>query len=173
MTDYTGHFLTEAKGRGYYVPEDMYKRVLNFLKKMVRDSEANLSEKVYGLYILALAENPEVSQMNLIYENYFEKLNLTSRWYLAAAYKLIGEDKLAEEIAGKLSLEVPEPDEEYLRYSYGSPLREQAVILNCYYTIFGRVDEKLYEEIVKKIESGEWLSTQTVSYTHLTLPTIA
>lgn len=169
VTDYTGHFLTEAKERGYYVPEDMYKRVLSFMKKMVRDSEANLSEKVYGLYILALGENPEVSQMNLIYENYFEKLNLTSKWYLAAAYKLIGEDKLAEEIAGKLSLEVPEPDEEYLRYSYGSPLREQAVILNCYYTIFGKADEKLYKKIVKKIESNEWLSTQSMGYSLMTL----
>ena len=169
VTNYTGHFLTEAKEKGYYVPEDIYNKWLSFAKRMVRDSEINITEKVYALYILALSENPEISQMNLVYENYLDKLNLTSKWYLAAAYKLIGENKIAEEIAEGLKVMSEKEEDDYYKYSYGSEFRDKAVILNCYYTIYEKPEENLYKEILKTLQSNQWLSTQSVGYSLMTL----
>ena len=161
-TVYAGHFLTEAKNRGYYVPEDMYNKIISYEKNLVRNSEVSLETKVYALYVLALGNSPEISQMNLICENYFDSLNTTGKWQLAAAYKLIGEEKLAEETAEKLSLIPEKMSEEYERLSYGSEFRDKAVILNSYYTIFGKAEEKLYKEILARLQSNEWLSTQSM-----------
>ncbi len=169
-TNYVGQFLIEAKDKGYYIPDDMYNRWLSFTKQMSRSSEVTLNTKVYSLYLLAAAGTPQISEMNLVYENYFKDLNITSKWYLAAAYKLIGEDKMAAEMGDKLSLTVPpKEDEEYYRYSYGSELRDKAVILNAYYTIYGKPEENLYKEILQRLQSEEWLSTQSVGYSLMTL----
>lgn len=161
-TVYTGHFLTEAKARGYYIPEDMYNRVISYKKELVRNNNISLETKVYTLYVLALGDVPEISQMNLIYENYFDKLSTTGKWYLAAAYNLAGEDKLSKDTAEKLSLVPDKMSEEYERYSYGSELRDKAVILNAYYNIFGRPEENLYKEVLTKLQSNQWLSTQSM-----------
>ena len=161
-TVYAGHFLTEAKNRGYYVPEDMYNKIISYEKNLVRNSEVSLETKVYALYVLALGNSPEISQMNLICENYFDSLNTTGKWQLAAAYKLIGDEKLAEETAEKLSLIPEKMSEEYERLSYGSEFRDKAVILNSYYTVFGKAEEKLYKEILAQLQSNEWLSTQSM-----------
>ena len=161
-TVYTGHFLTEAKARGYYIPEDMYNRVVSYEKELVRNNNISLETKVYALYVLALGDVPEISQMNLIYENYFDKLSTTGKWYLAAAYNLAGEDKLSKDTAEKLSLVPDKMSEEYERYSYGSELRDKAVILNAYYNIFGRSEENLYKEVLTKLQSNQWLSTQSM-----------
>ena len=161
-TVYTGHFLTEAKARGYYIPEDMYNRVVLYEKELVRNNNISLETKVYALYVLALGDVPEISQMNLIYENYFDKLSTTGKWYLAAAYNLAGEDKLSKDTAEKLSLVPDKMSEEYERYSYGSELRDKAVILNAYYNIFGRSEENLYKEVLTKLQSNQWLSTQSM-----------
>ena len=161
-TVYTGHFLTEAKVRGYYIPEDMYNRVVSYEKELVRNNNISLETKVYALYVLALGDVPEISQMNLIYENYFDKLSTTGKWYLAAAYNLAGEEKLSKDTAEKLSLVPDKMSEEYERYSYGSELRDKAVILNAYYNIFGRPEENLYKEVLTKLQSNQWLSTQSM-----------
>lgn len=161
-TVYTGHFLTEAKARGYYIPEDMYNRVVSYEKELVRNNNISLETKVYALYVLALGDVPEISQMNLIYENYFDKLSTTGKWYLAAAYNFAGEDKLSKDTAEKLSLVPDKMSEEYERYSYGSELRDKAVILNAYYNIFGRPEENLYKEVLTKLQSNQWLSTQSM-----------
>ena len=161
-TVYTGHFLTEAKARGYYIPEDMYNRVISYKKELVRNNNISLETKVYTLYVLALGDVPEISQMNLIYENYFDKLSTTGKWYLAAEYNLAGEDKLSKDTAEKLSLVPDKMSEEYERYSYGSELRDKAVILNAYYNIFGRPEENLYKEVLTKLQSNQWLSTQSM-----------
>lgn len=161
-TVYAGHFLTEAKARGYYIPEDMHNRVVSYEKELVRNNNISLETKVYALYVLALGDTPEISQMNLIYENYFDKLSTTGKWYLAAAYNLAGENKLSKDTAEKLSLVPDKMSEEYERYSYGSELRDKAVILNAYYNIFGRPEENLYKEILTKLQSNQWLSTQSM-----------
>lgn len=171
-TNYVGNFLIEAKNLGYYVPNEMYNRWIEFTKSMVRNSNINLNMRVYGIYLLALADDPEVSQMNLIYENYFKNIDNVSRWFLASSYKLIGEERLAQKIAKKLDFSL-DKDEEYRIYSYGSDLRDKSIILGAYYNIFEKIDENLYKDILEELQSDEWLSTQTLGYSLMTLAKIS
>ena len=48
-------------------------------------------------------------------------------WRLAGAYALIGKEKIANDIIAKLNTDI-KPYQE-MRYSYGSGLRDQAMIL--------------------------------------------
>ena len=72
---------------------------------------------------------------------------------MAAAYKLIGEDKIAVGIANSLPITVPEYDYDYYRYSYGSNLRDKAIILGAYYKVYGKIEEKIIQRIYFRLFS--------------------
>ena len=184
-TNYVAHFLITAKKNGYYVPDYMYDNLISYLSKKVRGenigSEYDINYKCYALYLLALAGKQNVSEMNYMYENYFTKnMNYTSKMYLAAAYKLAGEDKIAVTLANNISTtsvkkmfdDLYARDRHYYTYSYGSKLREVAVYLDCYHTIFGKRDNDAFEEILSAMRTKSWYSTQTTSYSLLALSNV-
>lgn len=171
-TNYVGQFLIEAKNLGYYISDEMYNRWIDFTKEMVKNSNINLDIRVYGLYLLALSDNPEISQMNLIYENYFKNINNVSKWLLASSYKLIGEERLSKDIAQKLDFSLVE-NEDFKTYTYGSDLRDKSIILGAYYNIFEKIDENTYKDILEKLQSDDWLSTQTLGYSLMTFAKIS
>lgn len=184
-TNYVAHFLIIAKKNGYYVPDYMYDNLMSYLSKKVRGenigSEYDINYKCYALYLLALAGKQNVSEMNYMYENYFTKnMNYTSKMYLAAAYKLTGEDKTAKSLANNISAanvkkmfdDIYARDRYYYSYSYGSKLREVAVYLDCYHTIFGKRDDAAFEELLSAMRTKSWYSTQTTSYSLLALSNI-
>ena len=119
---------------------------LNYIKDKVKESDYNLKFKTYSLYILALGQEAQISEMNYIYDNNLKNLDEISKWYLASAYALIGEKEIARELGDTLSREVEDKSFDYYLDSYGSKLRDEAIILNSYYTIYGEIDKKLYEE---------------------------
>ncbi len=168
-TTYVGHFLVMAKERGYYVPESLYNSWLNFALNMSRGNEYNLNLKTYLLYVLALGGEGQISEMNYIYDNNLKDLDDTSKWYLASAYSLMGEGEIAKELADKFSREVKEKAFDYYVDSYGSLLRDKAIVLNSYYTIYGEIEKNLYEDIVSTLQSNNWLSTQSIGYSLISL----
>jgi len=171
-TNYVGHFLINAKDRGYYIPNDMYEKWLRFSKQQAKNYSGDIDLKAYTLYLLALAGEPDISEMNLMYENYLDKMLVPSQWYLAAAYKLSGDEKMAREIGDKLSIEIPKASYEYYSSSYGSRLKDKAIVLSAYYTIYEKIEKTLYNEIVRVLQSQEWLSTQSSAYSLLTMAEI-
>ncbi|MBQ2204749.1 MAG: alpha-2-macroglobulin family protein [Lachnospiraceae bacterium] len=184
-TNYVGHFLIEAKKNGYYVPDSMYNNWVDYTSKAVRGTnirtEQDIDLKCYALYLLALAGKQNVSEMNYMFENYFNKnMNLTSKMYLAAAYKLIGEDKIAVNISNaidsdaikKMYEEIIKKDVRYYNYSYGSELRELAAYLNCYTIIYGTKEQKTFDEILSAMRSQYWHSTQTTAYCLMALSNV-
>ncbi len=184
-SNYAGHFLILAKKNGYYIPESMYNDWLDYTNKNVRKinsgSDYDVDLKSYALYLLALADSQNVSEMNYMYENYLNKnMNTTSKMYLAAAYKLIGEDKTAINIASSITPtsvkksfdDLYEKDRYYYNYSYGSKLREIAVYLDCYYTIYGKRDNEAFDEIVSAMRGNNWYSTQTTAYSFIALSNV-
>lgn len=184
-SNYAGHFLIVAKKNGYYVPESMYNDWLDYTEKNVRKinitSDYDVDLKSYSLYLLALAGKQNVSEMNYMNENYLNKsMNTTAKMYLAAAYKLIGEDKTAINIASNITPksvkkafdDLYEKDRYYYNYSYGSKLRELAVYLDCYYTIYGKRDNEAFDEIVSAMKGNNWYSTQTTAYSLLALSNV-
>jgi alpha-2-macroglobulin len=167
-TTYAGHFLLEAKSRGYNVPEDMLKkwkkyqkdRSLIWLKnKTVKNDDLMQS---YRLYTLALAKAPETSAMNRMRE--IPQLGIQSQWRLAAAYVLAGQPEAAKSLVQNLSTTIESYQE--LSYTYGSTERDQAMIVETL-TLLGQRTEAL--ELVKSIsaalsDQSKWMSTQTTAY---------
>ncbi|NOZ13686.1 MAG: alpha-2-macroglobulin family protein [Acidobacteria bacterium] len=169
-TNYAGHFLLEAKKRGYHVPEDMLSAWLQFEKSRAESTLDSMTTRTYRLYLLALAGQGNRGAMNLIRENALNKLSDTQKWLLAAAYKLSGMAETATDIlkeTGKNTVKSNNFDE-----TYGSELRNQAILLELA-TRFRNwpMAEKKYTLIAKRLSSGEWLSTQTVAYSLLALGT--
>lgn len=168
-TIYAGQFMVLAEDKGYYVPESLYKNWIKFAKEMTRDKDISNDLKAYTLYVLALAQQPEVGELNYIYDNNFKDLSLIGKWYIAGAYEYIGEHETAKKIAGSLSKNVTENRKKDVYYDFGSDMKNKAVILDIYYEIFNEVDKDLYSDIVTNLQSDNWLSTQSIGYSMLVL----
>ncbi|WP_139451971.1 alpha-2-macroglobulin family protein [Campylobacter armoricus] len=163
-SNYAGMFMILAKERGYYVSEGMFKAWLDYQKRYILQDQANKVIKINSLYLLALAKEPNLSIMNTIYENseYLKSLDNVSLWQLSAAYKLAGFDEVALNIAKNLSTK-PDGKTNYA-YTYGSFLRDEAIIANAYKIIYGKDNDELLDDIKKSLESYAWLSTQSIGY---------
>ncbi|HEY5749958.1 MAG TPA: MG2 domain-containing protein [Chryseolinea sp.] len=166
---YAGHFLLEAEAKGYFVPGEMIKRWKKHQRNKAQGWRKNQDGyysgellQAYRLYALALAGEPEMGAMNRLRET--EKLDVTSRWMLAAAYAKAGQPEAARKMIATLPVTV-KPYQE-MSYSYGSDLRDQAIILETLLLLNERV--KAFER-VKEISAGlsresYWMSTQTVAW---------
>ena len=161
-TNYAGHFLVEARNRGYHVPDDLWENWLAFQKDQARDGEGNLLTQTYRLYLLALAEEPQISAMNYLRESQLDSMGNTSGYYLAAAYEISGDSETAENIFDNFS---PEVEENNFAASFGSEIRNMAIMLEIS-TLLEKegVALELYSEIAETLSSEQWLSTQESGY---------
>ena len=172
-SNYAGHFLIMARKNGYYVPEASFNNWLSYTDSIARESltdDNRTSLKLYALYLVALTGNPNLSQMNYIHQHALVSLGSRDKMFLAAAYKLAGEDEIAKNIADSV--------DKYRMFNssyygdYGSSIREMAIYLDCYYTVHGKVDEEVYRTIVNRLKSNNWYSTQSVGYSLLALSNV-
>jgi alpha-2-macroglobulin len=167
---YAGHFLIEAEAKGYYVPADMLKRWKKYQKNKAgewrkADNKYYYNTELmqaYRLYSLALAGSPELSAMNRLRET--KDISLQSKWMLAAAYIKAGQPEAGKKLVENLTT-VIKPYQE-LSYSYGSDLRDKAIILE---TLVLLNEKTKAFDLVKEISAslsnqGYWMSTQTVAY---------
>ncbi len=175
-TNYAGHFMLEAKAMGYSLPASFLDNWIKFQK-----NRANSWEPVdhgyyyyrgdeliqsYRLYTLALAGKPAIGAMNRMRE--MHSLSTAAKWRLAAAYFLAGRENVAKELIENLATQV-KPYRE-LSYSYGSSVRDEAMILETL-TLMGDVTEskRILDEISKAMASRKWYSTQTTAYSLLAI----
>lgn len=162
-SNYAGMFLILAKQNGYFVPDSMYERWLKYEQNFVQKSvyrDYIMDIKANSLYLLAMAKKPNISEMNLLYDN-LNTLSTEAKWQLAAAYKLAGVEDTAKQIASKISIE---PDSKYSFYTYGSLVRDEAIIANAYKQIYGTNNEELLQKISDTLLSKDYLSTQSTGY---------
>jgi uncharacterized protein YfaS (alpha-2-macroglobulin family) len=170
-SSYAGHFMLEAEALGYKLPIGFISNWVKYQSRMAnsweRESEhfgyrrSNEINQAYRLYTLALAKKPALGAMNRMRE--MKELPLTARWTLAGAYLLIGKREVAEALVAGLSTSV-KPYRE-LSYTYGSGLRDQAMILEVI-TLMGDMmtAKQLADELAARIASNEWFSTQTTAF---------
>lgn len=167
-TTYAGHFMVEARAKGYHVPDDIYNNWLQYEKADVRTNiydpnSSKLLARAYQVYVLAMANEPAMGAMNLLRQNYFNQMPVTSKWLLAAAYEMAGSKNVANTIVDGLGIEVAQ----YKEFSgtYGSSLRDEAIILEI---LTLRKDKEsaypLFRDIAEEISSDQWLSTQSSAY---------
>ncbi len=170
-TMYAGHFLLEAKKRGYYVPQELLNTVITYLQKGTRrfiaadKNHYNTRYQVMKLYLLTLAEKPEVSSMNIIYESYMGHLNRTYKLLLAAAYSRIGDKKTSDIILTRLDEKIEIQDSKhYYRYSWGSDLRDQGLSLLALTDLDSDEAYVMFDTIAGKLKEKTWYSTQSLGY---------
>jgi uncharacterized protein YfaS (alpha-2-macroglobulin family) len=165
---YAGHFLIEAEAKGYLVPGDMLKRWKRYQRKKAQDwrknQETHSSELIqaYRLYSLALAGDPELGAMNRLRE--LQGIPSTAGWMLAAAYVKAGQPEAGKKIIEGLPT-VVKPYQE-MAYSYGSDLRDKAIILETLLMLNERTKgfELLKDISAALSNSSYWMSTQAVAW---------
>ncbi|MBK9335994.1 MAG: hypothetical protein IPM98_05200 [Lewinellaceae bacterium] len=160
---YAGHFLLEAKAKGYALPQGMLDQWVAYQTKVSRKwnplaSNANDNwptydndlNQAYRLYTLALAGKPDLSGMNRMKEQ--QKLYVQSALLLASAYAQAGKPEAARELANKKWRD----DWRYVwgGNTYGSGLRDNALMLETYTAIGDTKRAAILVESISK-ELGE------------------
>jgi alpha-2-macroglobulin len=164
-SNYVGHFLIEAQNAGYQTPKDMLKRWLVYQSKMAKTYSAGRSSwqdmtQAYRLYVLALHGKPEMGAMNQLKN---AKTDGNGKWYLAASYYLTGQRLVGKELVQKATNETVSND--YRRYTYGSPTRDDAVILEVLTLMKNDLESnRMAQQLSKALSSQEWMSTQTTAF---------
>ena len=161
-SNYAGHFLLEAKKRGYKVQSHVISNWATYQSNEARSWYPsgyynNDNIQAYRLYTLALAGKPEVSAMNRLRE--YKNLSNMGRWRLAAAYGLIGKPEAAKALINGANLEVKDYRE--LGYTFGSGFRDQAMMLEIMVEIGDMGSAaNLMMKVAGELSSAQWMSTQ-------------
>lgn len=170
-TTYAGHFMLEAKQKGYSLPLTFLSNWLRYQKNAARQWRNNARPyntshtQAYRLYTLALAGQPELAAMNRLRES--SNLSNQARWRLAAAYALAGKKDVAASLAQNANIDFTSSEND--RYTYGSVFRNQAMALE---TMVILKDDKMLtvaESLATRLSSTQWLSTQETSYALLSI----
>ena len=171
-TNYAGHFLVEAKNKGYAIPGNMLQDWIRYQKKRAGDWSVSKNAQnyvrrsqqliqAYRLYTLALAGSPELGAMNRLRET--ANLYPVAQWQLIAAYDLAGKNSVARQMMQNLTTQVPKYQE--LAYTYGNSNRDEAIILRTLVQLneFDKL-KPLLDQITSDLSSDQWFNTQTVAY---------
>ncbi len=165
VSSYVGHFLLEARRRGYVVPSQLVDNWVIYQRSRANASSINSAQdaltQAYRLYVLALAGQPEIGAMNRLVSS--RHLTNPSRWRLAAAYQLIGNRTQTDELLRSANTtQVFMHGQEGI---YGSRRREEAMIAESM-VLTGRVaqSEALIRNISDVLASDAGLSTQESAF---------
>ena len=184
-TIYAAHFLLEAQKAGFDVDKSLIETMLGYINSRLknretisyyynRDQNKKIAPKevVYGLYVLALANKPNVSVMNY-YKANPALLSLDCKYLLSAAYALSGDKKsfrefLPSQFAGEESVA-------QTGGSFYSDIRDESLALD----VLVDVDPEnaqiplMAKHVSDKLKQRNWLSTQELSFSFLALGKIA
>ncbi|WP_340199487.1 alpha-2-macroglobulin family protein [Ascidiimonas sp. W6] len=173
-SSYAGHFLLEAKKRGYVVPIGFKNSWVNYQQQAAKqwrktNNNSDLMQ-AYRLYTLALAGNPDVSSMNRLRET--PGISNEGKHRLAAAYALIGQKGAAKEILANTNIDFQPVRYSYL--TYGSPERNRAMALETYTILEDKTKaQELAKSVANTLSSNQWMSTQSTSYSLLAIAKFA
>ncbi len=139
---YAGHFLLEAKNKGYAIPAGMLERWIDNQTRTSRQWNAlagndpneqwryfdNDLTQAYRLYALALAGKADLPGMNRLREK--KDQYVQSAFLLAAAYAQAGKPEAARDMLNAKWRSDWRYD--WYGYTYGSDLRDRALMLETY-----------------------------------------
>ncbi len=169
-TNYAGHFLIEAKTKGYTLPYGLLDNWKRYQKQKAQNFASTKNSNYYGedltqayrLYTLALAGAPELGAMNRLKEN--SQLSVEGKWRLAASYAIVGQMDVAKKMINNIS-STPKNYQDYY-YTYGSSERDEAMILETMTLLKDNNDAflKVKSLATKLGNSDYWFSTQSTAY---------
>jgi uncharacterized protein YfaS (alpha-2-macroglobulin family) len=184
-TIYAAHFLVEAQKAGFDVDKSLIGTMLGYINSRLKNRETITyyynrdqnrkivpKEVIYGLYVLALAGQPNVSVMNY-YKASPALLALDCKYLLAAAYAQAGDKKsfrefLPSQFAGEESVA-------QTGGSYYSDIRDESLALDVLVDVDpGNPQIPVMAQHVKnKLKTRYWYSTQELAFSFLGLGKIA
>jgi len=186
---YAAHFLHEAQQAGYAVSDEFGRRLYGYLSKKVKERNyewytyqdrsgqwrtGRIPAKTlfYSLYVLALANRPDLATMNY-YKANKDSLALDSRYLLASAYALAGDKGsykylLPKEFAGERSARA-------LGGSFYSYVRDEAIALNALMETDPENQQigAMTRHLSDALRTERWLNTQEISFALLALGKVA
>jgi len=179
---YAMHFLTVAKENGYFVPSDTYSRGLEWLSNYRNRKFANIEEaknNAYALYVLTLSytqDNIAQSLINLendansVFKEDFE--NSAGIVYMASTYKILQNDKKANELIKKFKLS--NGKKFYNSYDSDDLRNVQYIYLTGLYfpDIFSRIKNQS-ADVLLDIVKGKRYNTLLSSYSIMALSNFA
>lgn len=171
VTSYAGHFMLEAKEKGYALPISFLNNWIRYQQTRARqwnihDYSYNSSlTQAYRLYSLALAGHPELAAMNRLRES--GNMSNEAKWRLAAAYAIAGKKEVAREIAASANIHFSSGAYDY--YNYGSPLRNKAMALETMVILGDDQQRELSLSLAREMMERSWLNTQESSYSLLAM----
>lgn len=169
---YVTHFLVEARKAEYEVSNYVYDKMLNYARNVARDGATEtqyLRNKVYALYILALAGKPDLSNMAYVKNHQLKTLGEDVRTLLAAAYYYAGEREEAKKLLpltyNKVSIARKAED------GFNSTARTYALTL----AMLADIDPghpavpTLMERLTATTQAGAWGTTQENAFAFMAL----
>jgi uncharacterized protein YfaS (alpha-2-macroglobulin family) len=167
-TNYAGHFLLEASGKGYTVPSSLMQQWAAYQRSKANAWNVTTAPwygtdlmQAYRLYLLALAKAPELGAMNRLKE--FKFITPEAKWRLAAAYHLCGQSQVALQLISGLSTSFGVRTTSGV--TFGSELRDQAMVLETLSIMNRKTEaEQLVRSVAAKLSEDNWYSTQTTAY---------
>ncbi|WP_136465834.1 alpha-2-macroglobulin family protein [Flagellimonas onchidii] len=169
-TSYAGHFMLEAKQKGYQLPLTFLSNWLRYQKneaKQWRKASTYNDDitQAYRLYTLALAQQPELAAMNRLRES--KNLSNEAKWRLAAAYALVGKKEVAKKLIQIANIDF-QPNS-YNYRTYGSVFRNRAMALETLVILEDSQQRELAVSLAKNLSSQRWYSTQETAYALLSM----
>lgn len=170
-TTYVGHFMIEAKNKGYALPVSFLSNWIQFQQSTARQWRPDIKayntqlNQAYRLYTLALVGQPELAAMNRLRES--NNLSNNAKWRLAAAYAIVGQQRVALELAQSANIHFQPQRYDY--HTYGSPFRNKAMALETMVLIDDTKQRDLSLSIARDLSSSKWYSTQETSYALMAL----
>ncbi|OPZ78916.1 MAG: hypothetical protein BWY78_00333 [Alphaproteobacteria bacterium ADurb.Bin438] len=181
---YALHFLTYAKKKGYNVPKDMLNDGLRWIRSYLNSDDDNsmwnAKIKAYGIYILTLNEEVTTgfilnltNSLDARYQDSWKKSIASS--YLAASYKLLHEDKMANELIKGYNFDrdIKQDERHYYYYSdFDTSFVNDAIYVNLVNSHFSDIidlnNDKTISRILNPIIDDDY-STLLSSYSVLAL----
>ncbi|WP_053227926.1 alpha-2-macroglobulin family protein [Spirochaeta cellobiosiphila] len=164
-SNYAGHFLLEAKSRGYAIPTGLLQGWQAYQKKTANTwqgtSKGSIADQAYRLYTLALAGEGQIGAMNRLKEQ--DNLQGAALWRLASAYALIGQKRIASSMISNAGISI----DDYVETSgtFGSKTRDEAMILESALLLDRNKESfNLAKTLANSLSSQDYMSTQTTSY---------
>lgn len=164
LSSYVGHFLLEAKGKGFTVSNAMKKSWIRYQKNAAGGwSYRNHNDDIqaYRLYTLALAGEPLLGAMNRLRGQ--AGLSPAALAHLASAYVLAGQKEAAKEVWQRIAS--AKPDDQRRSYYYRSELYDLSLNLEVLLYL-GMDDEaqQLAVEVSRRFGQNVYHNTHTTSY---------
>jgi alpha-2-macroglobulin len=184
-TVFAAHFLIEAQKAGFDVDKSLIGTMLGYINSRLRNRETVTyyynrdqskrivpKEMIYGLYVLALAGQPNVSAMNY-YKANPSQLSLDCKYLLAASYALAGDKKsfaafLPTEFSGEVSVTQSGG-------SFSSDIRDESLALDVLFDVDPNNVQVpvMARHVMDKLKTREWFTTQELAFGFVGLGKIA